>query len=61
MNDAIKLDNMFKLSFFTDIANGLTYLHSTKLHSHGSMKSSNCLVDGRWNVKVCCNSRNILS
>jgi hypothetical protein len=52
MNDSIKLDNMFKLSFMTDAAKGLAFLHGSKLHSHGNLKSSNCLVDARWNVKV---------
>jgi len=52
MNDSIKLDNMFKLSFVTDLAKGLAFMHSSKLHSHGNLKSSNSLVDSRWNVKV---------
>jgi len=35
-----------------DIAKGMHYLHSTPLSSHGNLKSSNCLVDGRWSLKV---------
>ncbi|CAH1775516.1 unnamed protein product, partial [Owenia fusiformis] len=31
---------------------GLTYLHSSKLVSHGSLKSSNCLIDSRWQLKI---------
>ena len=30
----------------------MAYLHSTVLQSHGSLKSSSCLVDGRWVLKV---------
>jgi len=52
MNDEIKLDDNFKLSFMTDIAKGMEYLHKSHLHSYGNLKSSNCLVDGRWIVKV---------
>ena len=28
------------------------YLHSTSLHSHGQLKSSNCVVDSRFVCKV---------
>ena len=28
------------------------YLHSTEIKSHGRLKSSNCLVDSRWVVKI---------
>jgi len=52
MNDEVKLDNTFKLSLMTDVAKGMEYLHKSHLHSHGNLKSSNCLVDGRWTVRV---------
>lgn len=52
MNDDIKLDSSFQLSFMCDIAKGMEFLHRSHLHSHGNMKSSNCLVDARWTVKV---------
>jgi len=52
MNDEVKLDDTFKLSFMTDIAKGMEYLHKSHIHSHGNLKSSNCLVDGRWTVRV---------
>jgi len=52
MNDEVKLDNTFKMSLMTDVAKGMEYLHKSHLHSHGNLKSSNCLVDGRWTARV---------
>lgn len=31
---------------------GMVYLHSTDVKSHGSLKSANCVVDGRWVLKI---------
>lgn len=31
---------------------GMSYLHSTDIKSHGNLKSSNCVVDGRWVLKI---------
>lgn len=28
------------------------FLHSTDIHSHGSLKSSNCVVDSRFVLKI---------
>lgn len=30
----------------------MAYIHNSKLNTHGSLKSSNCLVDNRWMLKV---------
>ena len=30
----------------------MEYLHSSAIISHGRLKSSNCLVDGRWMLMV---------
>ncbi|KAH9525533.1 Nitrogen permease reactivator protein [Bulinus truncatus] len=51
-NDDIKLDWMFKLSFALDLARGMEYLHKTTLRSHGNLKSSNCVIDSRWVLKI---------
>ena len=31
---------------------GMRYLHSTTLSSHGRLKSKNCVVDGRFLLKI---------
>lgn len=30
----------------------MQYLHSTDIRSHGNLKSSNCIIDGRWVLKI---------
>ncbi|XP_052869354.1 atrial natriuretic peptide receptor 1 [Anopheles cruzii] len=51
-NETIKLDWMFKLSLMHDACKGMAFLHSTDLHTHGALKSSNCVVDSRFVLKV---------
>ncbi|XP_055956659.1 atrial natriuretic peptide receptor 2 [Patella vulgata] len=36
----------------TDIINGLDYIHHSPLRVHSNLKSSNCLVDNRWVLKL---------
>ncbi|XP_066906128.1 guanylate cyclase 32E [Halyomorpha halys] len=52
-NEDVKLDNMFRASLVGDILQGLIFLHESPLKVHGNLKSSNCLVDSRWVVKLC--------
>lgn len=30
----------------------MTYLHASDIRSHGRLKSSNCVVDSRWVLKI---------
>lgn len=40
-----------RLSFATDIARGMSYLHQHKLF-HGRLHSRNCVIDDRWVCKI---------
>ncbi|KAL5017257.1 hypothetical protein ScPMuIL_006846 [Solemya velum] len=51
-DDAINLDWMFKLSFIKDTVNGMLYIQSSRLKCHGKLKSTNCVVDKRWILKI---------
>ncbi|XP_074662616.1 atrial natriuretic peptide receptor 1-like [Tubulanus polymorphus] len=51
-NDDIQLDSVFKGSLINDLANGLHYLHGSGLKAHGHLKSSNCVIDSRWMLKI---------
>ena len=31
---------------------GMAYIHSTEIRSHGNLKSTNCVVDSRFVVKI---------
>ncbi|KAL4631710.1 retinal guanylyl cyclase 2-like [Arapaima gigas] len=50
-NDDLKLDWMFKASLLMDLIKGMRYLHHRGV-SHGRLKSRNCVVDGRFVLKV---------
>ncbi|XP_021375586.1 atrial natriuretic peptide receptor 1-like isoform X2 [Mizuhopecten yessoensis] len=51
-NEQIKLDWMFRYSLMQDILRGMTYLFNSDIRSHGNMKSTNCVVDGRFVLKI---------
>ncbi|XP_017892327.1 guanylate cyclase 32E-like isoform X3 [Ceratina calcarata] len=51
-NEDMKLDNMFMASLVGDIIRGMIYLHECVIKYHGSLSTSNCLVDSRWVVKL---------
>uniref|UniRef100_A0A670ZH70 Guanylate cyclase n=1 Tax=Pseudonaja textilis TaxID=8673 RepID=A0A670ZH70_PSETE len=50
-NMDIKLDWMFKSSLLLDLIKGMKYLHNLDI-SHGRLKSRNCVVDGRFVLKI---------
>ncbi|XP_075448782.1 retinal guanylyl cyclase 2-like isoform X2 [Ascaphus truei] len=47
----VKLDWMFKSSLILDLIKGMRYLHHRDF-SHGHLKSRNCVVDGRFVLKI---------
>ncbi|XP_044039400.1 retinal guanylyl cyclase 2 isoform X2 [Siniperca chuatsi] len=51
LNDDVKLDWMFKSSLLLDLIKGMKYLHHHGV-SHSRLKSRNCVVDGRFVLKV---------
>ncbi|XP_038586029.1 retinal guanylyl cyclase 2 [Micropterus salmoides] len=51
LNDDVKLDWMFKSSLLLDLIKGMKYLHHRKV-CHSRLKSRNCVVDGRFVLKV---------
>lgn len=51
-NQDLKLDHMFVSSLVFDIVKGLIFIHDSEIMSHGNLRSSNCLVDSRWCVKL---------
>lgn len=47
----IKYRNILKI-FTNAYIQGMKYIHSSVLKSHGRLKSSNCIIDNRWTVKI---------
>ena len=35
-----------------DAVQGMVYLHDSPIQCHGHLKSSNCVVDSRWVLKI---------
>ncbi|XP_061558414.1 retinal guanylyl cyclase 1 [Phycodurus eques] len=50
-NEDVRLDWMFKSSLLMDLIRGMKYLHNRGI-VHGRLKSRNCVVDGRFVLKV---------
>ncbi|KAM4546060.1 retinal guanylyl cyclase 1 [Odontesthes bonariensis] len=50
-NEEVRLDWMFKSSLLMDLIRGMKHLHHRDI-IHGRLKSRNCLVDGRFVLKV---------
>ncbi|XP_018528712.1 atrial natriuretic peptide receptor 2 [Lates calcarifer] len=51
LNDDIPINWGFRLSFATDIARGMSYLHQHKMF-HGRLHTRNCVIDDRWVCKI---------
>ncbi|KAL1122570.1 hypothetical protein AAG570_002900 [Ranatra chinensis] len=51
-NEQINLDWMFRYSLMHDIVKGMSFLHNSDIKVHGNLKSSNCVVDSRFVLKI---------
>ncbi|XP_076630682.1 atrial natriuretic peptide receptor 1 isoform X1 [Colletes latitarsis] len=51
-SEQMKLDGVFRGSLIHDIVRGMAYLHASELKSHGNLKSTNCVVDSRFVLKI---------
>ncbi|KAI1701119.1 protein tyrosine kinase domain-containing protein [Ditylenchus destructor] len=48
----LNLDGFFIYSLIRDICEGLCFMHASGLGWHGNLRSTNCLIDDRWQVKL---------
>uniref|UniRef100_A0A7N8XES3 Guanylate cyclase n=1 Tax=Mastacembelus armatus TaxID=205130 RepID=A0A7N8XES3_9TELE len=51
-SDSLTLDWMLRYSLINDIVKGMAFLHNSVIVSHGNLKSSNCVVDSRFVLKI---------
>ncbi|CAO3567266.1 unnamed protein product [Mortierella alpina] len=51
-NPDLNFNWLFKLSFMSDISRGMEFLHQSKIQFHGDLRSANCLITSRWEVKI---------
>ncbi|XP_052866274.1 atrial natriuretic peptide receptor 1 [Anopheles cruzii] len=51
-NEAIQLDWNFRMSLIHDVVKGMAYLHNSDVGVHGKLRSCNCLIDGRFVLKI---------
>ncbi|XP_076365959.1 atrial natriuretic peptide receptor 1-like [Tachypleus tridentatus] len=51
-NDRFSLDWNFRYSVVNDIVEGMSFIHDSSISYHGKLKSSNCVIDGHFVVKL---------
>ncbi|XP_037283872.2 atrial natriuretic peptide receptor 1 [Rhipicephalus microplus] len=51
-NESLKLDWTFRYSIINDIVEGMSFLHGGFIGFHGRLKSTACLIDARFVVKI---------
>ncbi|KAI1701120.1 adenylate and guanylate cyclase catalytic domain-containing protein [Ditylenchus destructor] len=47
-NTSLNLDGFFIYSLIRDVCEGLCFIHASPIGLHGNLRSTNCLVDDRW-------------
>ncbi|XP_059175797.1 atrial natriuretic peptide receptor 1-like [Physella acuta] len=52
LSESLKLDWAFKVSLLKDVVKGMMYIHQSVISYHGRLTSANCVVDGKFSVKV---------
>lgn len=57
LRDILEADKMqinwdFRYSIISDIIEGMIFIHNSQIDYHGRLKSTNCLLDGRFMVKL---------
>ncbi|XP_077986228.1 atrial natriuretic peptide receptor 1-like [Glandiceps talaboti] len=51
-NDDVRLEWLFKCSFIFDLVQAMEYIHKSDVISHGNLKSTTCVIDKTWVLKV---------
>ncbi|XP_022664714.1 atrial natriuretic peptide receptor 1-like isoform X3 [Varroa destructor] len=51
-NESLRLDWTFRYSIINDIVEGMCFLHSNFIGCHGRLRSTTCLIDARFVVKI---------
>ncbi|XP_053378037.1 atrial natriuretic peptide receptor 1-like [Mercenaria mercenaria] len=51
-NEGIELDWSFRHSLINDVVQGMKFLHHSDINVHGRLRSSNCVVDSRFLLKI---------
>nr|CAH7740157.1 unnamed protein product [Callosobruchus chinensis] len=50
--EQVPLDSSFHMLLIMDLIKGMLYLHRSPIKFHGALKSTNCLVDSRFVLKI---------
>ena len=51
LDPSFRMNKLFRNSFAINVASGLEYLHSRKI-VHGRLKSTSCIIDKHWTVRI---------
>nr|AAG23826.1 guanylyl cyclase [Heterodera glycines] len=51
-SSSLTMDGFFIYSLVRDVAEGLRFLHASSIGWYGNLRSTNCLIDDRWQIKL---------